>query len=82
MRCSSSASIWARRAQALATLISRIVGAVFILVLLRRSTNIIHIDSYLRLGLHPGMIKNILEIGIPNGLENGMFQLGKSSYRA
>ena len=62
---------------ALATLISRIVGAVFILVLLRRSTNIIHIDSYLRLGLHPGMIKNILEIGIPNGLENGMFQLGK-----
>lgn len=62
---------------ALAALISRIVGAVFILVLLRRSTNIIHIDSYLRLGLHPGMIKNILEIGIPNGLENGMFQLGK-----
>lgn len=62
---------------ALATLISRIMGAVFILVLLRRSTNIIHIDSYLRLGLHPGMIKNILEIGIPNGLENGMFQLGK-----
>ena len=53
------------------------MGAVFILVLLRRSTNIIHIDSYLRLGLHPGMIKNILEIGIPNGLENGMFQLGK-----
>ena len=23
------------------------------------------------------MIKNILAIGIPNGLENGMFQLGK-----
>lgn len=68
---------YGRGGAALATLISRIVGAVFILVLLRRSTDIIHIDSYLRLGLHPGMIKNILEIGIPNGLENGMFQLGK-----
>ena len=62
---------------ALATLISRIVGAIAILALLTRSVNIIHIDSYLRLGLHPGMIKNILEIGIPNGMENGMFQLGK-----
>ena len=62
---------------ALATLISRIVGAIFILILLHRSNNVIHIDSYLHLNFHPGMIKNILAIGIPNGLENGMFQLGK-----
>lgn len=62
---------------ALATLISRIIGAIFILALLRRPVNIIHIDSYLRLGFHPTMVKNILEIGIPNGMENGMFQLGK-----
>lgn len=61
---------------ALATLISRIVGAVFVLVLLRRPA-VIYIDSYLHLEFHPQMIKNILAIGIPNGLENGMFQLGK-----
>lgn len=62
---------------ALATLISRIIGAIFILALLHRSTNIIHVDSYLKLEFKPKMIKNILAIGIPNGLENGMFQLGK-----
>ena len=62
---------------ALATLISRIVGAIFILILLKRPVNIIHVDSYLHLEFRPQMVKNILEIGIPNGLENGMFQLGK-----
>lgn len=62
---------------ALATLISRIVGAILILALLRRPVNIIHVDSYLKLELKPKMIRNILAIGIPNGLENGMFQLGK-----
>lgn len=62
---------------ALATLISRVIGAVFILVLLRRPSNSIYIESYLHLEFHPKMIRSILEIGIPNGLENGMFQLGK-----
>lgn len=62
---------------ALATLISRIVGAVVMLVLLRNRANPIHIVSYRRLTLWFDMIKRILQVGVPNGLENGMFQFGK-----
>lgn len=62
---------------ALATLISRIVGAVVMLVLLRNRANPIHIVSYRRLTLRFDMIKRILQVGVPNGLENGMFQFGK-----
>lgn len=62
---------------ALATLASSIVGAVFVLVLLRRPSDSVYISSYLSIRLKPSMIRSILSIGIPNGLENGMFQLGK-----
>ena len=62
---------------ALATLISRMAGAVAMLVLLRNRANPIHIISYRRLSLRFDMIKRILRVGVPNGLENGMFQFGK-----
>lgn len=62
---------------ALASLVSRILGATFILLLLRNSENKIYIDAYRKLGFRFDMIKRILGIGIPNGLENGMFQIGK-----
>lgn len=47
------------------------------LYLLRSPDNLIYIDSYRKLEFHPDMIRRILTIGIPNGLENGMFQIGK-----
>ena len=31
----------------------------------------------LKFEFRPGMVKNILRIGVPNGMENGMFQVGK-----
>lgn len=62
---------------ATASLISRFLGAIFILYLLRNHENKIYIDSYRKLGFRFDMIKRILGIGIPNGLENGMFQIGK-----
>ena len=37
----------------------------------------IRLDSYFHLGFDWTMIKRILQIGIPNGLESGMFQIGK-----
>ena len=58
-------------------MLSRAVAAVIILYLVRNPANRIHVDSRLRLGFHPKMIKRILKIGIPNGLENSMFQFGK-----
>lgn len=65
------------RAVGLGTLIARIVGAVVMLVLLRNQNNIVHIKSMLPLTIKPKMIATILRIGVPTGLENGMFQFGK-----
>lgn len=62
---------------AIASLISRILGAIIMLLLLRYQANIIQLESLIKFSLHPKMIKNILKVGIPNGLENGMFQIGK-----
>lgn len=62
---------------ALPTLISRAVAAIIMLVIVRNPKNEIHIDRKLCLGFHWRTIKNILSVGIPNGLENSMFQFGK-----
>lgn len=59
------------------TLVSRIVAAVVILVLLQKKTNALRIPKLFRPELHFGMVKRILALGIPNGLENGLFQVGK-----
>ena len=62
---------------AIPTLISRATAAIIMLLLIRNPQNLIHIDPKLRLGFHPKMIQKILNIGVPNGLENSMFQVGK-----
>ena len=62
---------------AIPTLVSRITAAVLIVVLLCRQNMPIHIDKSLRYRPEWTMIKRILGIGIPNGMENAMFQLGK-----
>lgn len=62
---------------AIPTVVSRGVACVVILILLNNQEHELHI-------LHPypfkfkwNVLKKILYIGIPNGLENSMFQLGK-----
>ena len=62
---------------AIATLVSRIFGAVVMLWLLRFRSHGITIDSLTHWRLDFKLIRHILAIGIPNGLENGMFQIGK-----
>lgn len=59
------------------TLLSRAAAAAIMLVIIRNPDNMIHVDRKLRLGYNGKMIKNVLNIGIPNGLESSMFQLGK-----
>ena len=61
---------------AIPTLVSRVTGAVCMMLLLR--------DPHLQIHLMPrawkpkvSMMKHILGIGIPNGLENSLFQLGR-----
>lgn len=62
---------------AIPTLISRAVAAVIITVKLLNQENAVHIERTICYRLDWPMVKKILSIGIPNGMENSMFQLGK-----
>lgn len=62
---------------ALATLISRTLCAVWILILLKREVNKIRMSNYLAIRPDKSTIGKILALGIPSGIENSMFQLGK-----
>ena len=62
---------------AIPTLVSRAIAAVVIVLLMRRQDLKIHLSRPFRFRLDGNMIRRILQIGIPNGVENSMFQLGK-----
>ena len=62
---------------AYATLVSRVVAAVVLMLQIRNQKLPVHINKYFRLGWDSTMMKNILRIGVPQGLENSMFQIGK-----
>ena len=62
---------------ALATLLSRLFSAVVLLVLLGRKEQQIRISGLSNLKPDFEKIKRILAMGIPNGIENSMFQFGK-----
>ncbi len=68
---------WGVVGAAVPTLISRIVGAVLILWLLRNRSLRISLTNWREFRLRPDMVRRILGIGVPNGLESGMFQIGK-----
>lgn len=61
----------------LATLLARIAAAIFILLKLRNQKLPIHLEKMFPFTFRWPMVKNILRIGVPNGLENGVFQIGK-----
>ena len=61
----------------IATLISRIFCALVVLIQLRRERQPIVVRDYLKIRPDWPMIGRILGIGIPSGVENSMFQLGK-----
>ena len=62
---------------AIATLFSRVVGAVIMMIYLHGKHNMIHIDNIFKFKFDFSIVKRICAIGIPNGMENGMFQFGK-----
>ena len=62
---------------AISTTFSRTVAAVLIFYLLFREDRDIHFRHRVTAKLQLGQIKRILYIGVPNGLENSLFQLGK-----
>jgi len=64
---------------ALSTLIGRIMAALLLThLLMKDKTRIINLDGLTKkIKLEPEIIKRILNIGIPSGLEASMFQIGK-----
>lgn len=62
---------------AIATLIARTVAAVIIFRLMFNEKRKIYFRRRLTLRMNFPQVKKILYIGIPNGLENSLFQLGK-----
>ena len=62
---------------ALSTLVSRIFCAVVVLLQLRRDRQPIVVRDYYKIRPDWRMIRRILGLGIPSGVENSMFQLGK-----
>lgn len=68
---------WGVAGAAGSSLISRIVAAVVMVVLVRNPHNEIYIRSLRAIRPNLAQIKKILHIGIPSGLENSLFQIGK-----
>ena len=62
---------------AIPTVFSRYLAAVIAFYLIKNQDLQIHISEKMCFKFDGSMIKRILYIGIPNGLENSMFQLGK-----
>ena len=64
---------------ALASLVSRAVACIAVLYLLQRPACPLRLESVRALAPQGRLIRQILRVGIPAGIENGMFQIGKLS---
>lgn len=62
---------------ALATLVGRVFAAIWVTQRLERSDNPLRIRRLGDLAPDGELIRRILAIGVPSGLENGMFHIGK-----
>lgn len=62
---------------AFATLLSRAVAAIIMIYLLLDENLELHLLKEWKVPINGKLIMQILRIGVPNGVENGLFQLGK-----
>ena len=68
---------WGAVGAAVATLIARMAGATVLTILIHNRKNVLYIERLFHYRPDFKVIRSILHIGIPNGIENGMFQFGK-----
>jgi Na+-driven multidrug efflux pump len=68
---------WGVEGVAIPTVISRFLAAVIILYCVLDENYILHIKRTLRHKFDLKILKNVLNVGIPYGIENGLFQLGR-----
>ena len=61
----------------LATLFCRAIPAVFMLALLSRRDNTVRVRVFERFRFDGAMVRSILKLAIPSGVESALFQLGK-----
>lgn len=61
----------------LATLLSRMIGSIYIQHFLSPAHSVISAPRLWPLNPDPALIRKILAVGLPNGFENGLFQFGK-----
>jgi putative MATE family efflux protein len=62
---------------ALSTLAARMLGALVMIVLIRNQKNDVYVIYRNLIAWERGMVHRILHIAVPNGVENGLFQLGR-----
>lgn len=62
---------------ATATVVARYTAAVIMILLLLRTNHPLYLQRTLKYIPDGNKIKRILQIGVPNGIENGLFQVGK-----
>ena len=62
---------------ALATLLSRMVAAIIMVILISNKKNIIYIRKIWKFEWHWEKVKKILKIGVPTGIEGSMFHIGR-----
>ena len=62
---------------AIATVISRYAAAIVIICLLLQKKRTLYLEKTFHYKPNGALIKKILSIGVPNGVENGLFQAGK-----
>ena len=62
---------------AIPTLVSRLAAAAVILGCLFNPRLPLHLSNLRAFSLQPRLLRNIFYIGVPSGVENGMFQLGR-----
>lgn len=62
---------------ALSTLVSRILGAVIMMKILMDPGKPLHFSGRIKSGPDSAVIRKIMQVGIPTGLDNCIFQVGK-----
>ena len=75
--CGNAVFIYILKFKTAATVISRYAAAIVIICLLLQKKRVLYLEKTLRYKPDGRQIKKILSIGVPNGIENGLFQAGK-----
>ncbi|WP_458404103.1 MATE family efflux transporter [Methanobrevibacter sp.] len=68
---------WDVRGVAIPTVISRVIAALAVLYFVLDEDYKLHIKRTIRHRFDVSILKKVLQVGIPYGIENGLFQLGR-----